>query len=88
MHCPHVTVNSFAPRESLQANPAYMGLTSDAGHMIAPFSSLDGNFATRAIFYVVILHPFLEELVSTVTVWAFKTLMVLNVTVQTDPQQT
>jgi len=81
MKITHVSVNALALRERLETDPTCVCMAPSARHVVAPFCTLDGRGAARAVFHVVAPHPLLEQTVAAVlTVRAGDTLVVFDVT--------
>jgi hypothetical protein len=84
----HVLVNLLSIGERLHTHPTYMGLTSDASHMIATFAFLYGGSAAWTVLDVVKLGPFLEKFFpADLTIRAFLTIVVFDVTTRADASQ-
>jgi hypothetical protein len=84
----HVTIDTLPSRECLHAHPTDMSLALRTGDVVTPLRSFDRDFATWAVLHVVCVNPFLEAvIVITVPVKTFETVVVLDMTLWTDPKQ-
>jgi len=76
----HVIINTLALRKRLETDPTCVGVTSRAGHVVAPRSTFNGCMATRTFLDVVLPHPLLEQTVPPVfAVRAGDALVILDV---------
>jgi len=88
MFLTHMLINLLSFGKGLHAHPAYMGLTSNAGQMVATFAFLNGSSATRAILDIMKFGPLPEKSFSAVlTVRAVLAVVIFDVTTWADASQ-
>ena len=63
MNTSHMIVDSQTVWETFHADPADMGLASNASDMIASFRSLDRDCATWTVLDIVLFGPFLIHII-------------------------
>jgi len=78
-------IDAFPSREGLHTNPANVSLTPCTGDMIATFVPLNGRFTSRAFLYVVVLRPFIEKGVSSITIRTIEAIVIFNMAFRADP---
>ena len=88
MHCVHMIVDVLTVAEGCQTDPAEVRVAAGASHVVATRNALDRCLATRASLHVMALCPLLEEIsVCSISIWTEGALVILDVTIATDPDQ-
>lgn len=89
MCTPHMIVDAFSLRESLQAYPTSMCVAARARHMVTSLAPLNRRPTSRTFLHVVRARPLLKQLVHPVLpIRASNTFVILNVTVGTYSTET
>lgn len=78
MNASHMIVDSMAIGKSLETFPTDVCLAASAFHMVTTFRSLNRDFTSRAVLYIVFLHPCLKPVVAAVRIRADEAIMRFN----------
>jgi hypothetical protein len=84
----HVGIDPVPVGEGPQTNPANMSPTSGACNVITTFCSLDDDITPWAVLGVVSTHPLFEQSLATILIWTRKAVVIFDMAVWADPNET